>query len=58
MWMIIKVLLIVGITLWQFVVVFQAEALAEETGSYDVAIYEAIWLGLMIYLGDRILKDD
>lgn len=58
MWPLIKILLIVGVTLWQFVIVMQAENLAEETGNYDLAIYESIWLLILIYLGDSIIKDN
>lgn len=58
MWPLIKILLIVGVTLWQFVVVMQAEALAEETSNYDLAIYESIWLFILLYLGDSMIKDN
>lgn len=58
MWSLIKIILIVCVTLWQFIVVFGAEAMAEETGNYDLAIYELIWLFLLIYLGDSMLKDE
>ena len=57
-WFIIKVLIIIAAFLFQLYVVFQAESLAEETGDYTHATYEMLWLIMLFFVGESIIRDD
>lgn len=58
MWSIIKILLMLVAFFYQFVIVYGAESMAEETGIYDQAIYELLWLILIFFIGESIINDD
>ncbi|AHX01033.1 hypothetical protein HL13_gp73 [Dinoroseobacter phage DFL12phi1] len=58
MWNFIKTILVLGAVIWQFIIVYGAEAIAEETGDYSMATYEMLWLLLIFFIGESILKED
>lgn len=58
MWNFIKTVLVLGAVIWQFIIVYGAESVAEETGDYGHAIFELIWLFILFYIGESILKED
>ncbi|CBW47001.1 hypothetical protein [Roseovarius Plymouth podovirus 1] len=58
MWNVIKALLVIAAFLFQFVIVYGAESIAEETGDYGQAIYEMLWLLLLFFIAESMLKED
>lgn len=58
MWTVIKTLIVVGAFLYQFVIVMGAEAIGKETGDYSIATYEMLWLILLFFIGESVLKDE
>ncbi len=58
MWNFIKTILVLGAVIWQFIIVYGAEVIAEETGNYDPLIYEMLWLILLFFIGESLLKED
>lgn len=58
MWIIIKNVIIVVAFLWQLYLVFQAESVADQTGDYGHVTYELLWLILLFFIGESVLKEE
>lgn len=58
MWNFIKTILVLAAVIWQFIIVYGAEVIAEETGDYSMATYEMLWLLLIFFIGESIMKED
>jgi len=56
MWNVIKVVFFCAVVIFQLVIVTGAESAAEETGNYDKAIFEMLWLMLLVFIAESTFK--
>lgn len=57
-WKIIKTIIVIAAFMWQLVIVYGAESIAEETGNYGQANFEMLWLILLFFIGESLIKED